>query len=58
MPELGGRELAEAMTALHPKTRVLFVSGYTEDQLLARQVRATLAAARPSVHDAQQLGDA
>ncbi len=31
MPELGGRELAARVTALHPEVRVLFMSGYTGD---------------------------
>jgi CheY-like chemotaxis protein len=31
MPEMGGRDLANFMQSVSPKTRVLFCSGYTED---------------------------
>ncbi len=31
MPRLGGRELAHRLLADHPRTRVLFISGYTDD---------------------------
>ena len=33
MPELGGREVADQVVALHPETRVLFLSGYTDDAI-------------------------
>ena len=33
---MGGRELAERITARHPDIRVLFVSGYTDDSILRR----------------------
>jgi PAS domain S-box-containing protein len=33
MPKMGGRELAAKITRQRPETRVLFVSGYTEDSL-------------------------
>lgn len=39
MPEVGGRELADAFVAIHPESRVLFISGYTDDTLLARRVQ-------------------
>jgi two-component system cell cycle sensor histidine kinase/response regulator CckA len=38
MPEIGGRELADAFAVEHPETSVLFVSGYTDDALVARRV--------------------
>ncbi len=38
MPELGGRELAEALIARRPALKVLFVSGYTEDGLLRQGI--------------------
>ena len=34
MPEMSGRELAEALRARHPEILVLFVSGYTEDTVV------------------------
>ena len=30
MPRMNGRELARNVTQLHPETRVLFMSGYTD----------------------------
>ena len=38
MPGMSGRELSEALVALHPETRTLFMSGYTEDEILRRGV--------------------
>jgi len=34
MPHMGGRRLAEAVRELRPECRVLFVSGYTDDEVL------------------------
>jgi len=34
MPDLGGRELADRVTARHPETKVLYMSGYTDDTIL------------------------
>jgi CheY-like chemotaxis protein len=36
MPGQGGRALAEQLTARRPRLRVLFVSGYTDDEILQR----------------------
>ncbi len=36
MPGLGGRQLAEQLRSLHPETKVLYLSGYTDD-VVARQ---------------------
>ena len=44
MPEMGGRELAEALTRERPETRVLFMSGYTDDDILRRGLNAPGAA--------------
>ena len=38
MPQMNGRELAEALVARQPDLRVLFMSGYTDDQVLAHGV--------------------
>jgi PAS domain S-box-containing protein len=38
MPHLGGRELAQQFTALRPGTRVLFLSGYTDDAVIRHGV--------------------
>ena len=33
MPGMNGRELAKRLLAIRPETRVLYVSGYTDDAL-------------------------
>jgi two-component system cell cycle sensor histidine kinase/response regulator CckA len=38
MPGLGGKELAERLAELHPTTRVLFTSGYLDEQMAPRGV--------------------
>jgi CheY-like chemotaxis protein len=38
MPGMNGRELAERLTATRPGLKVLFVSGYTDDQVLRRDI--------------------
>jgi len=34
MPLMGGRELAQELSALHPKTSILYMSGYTDDAVV------------------------
>jgi PAS domain S-box-containing protein len=38
MPGMSGRELAQRLSASHPHTKVLFVSGYTEDAIVHQGV--------------------
>jgi CheY-like chemotaxis protein len=39
MPGMGGRELSQEMTARYPDVRVLFMSAYTEDEVILQGVR-------------------
>jgi PAS domain S-box-containing protein len=34
LPRMGGREVAERVSALHPEIKVLFLSGYTDDAIV------------------------
>ncbi len=38
MPEMNGRQLSEALVQERPDTRVLFMSAYTEDEVILRGV--------------------
>jgi PAS domain S-box-containing protein len=38
MPQMGGRELAECLAAARPETKVLFMSGYTDDAIVRHGV--------------------
>ena len=39
MPEMSGRELAETLLDRRPELKVLYISGYTDDEVLQRGVR-------------------
>jgi hypothetical protein len=39
MPEMGGGELVERLTALRPDLKILYISGYTNDEVLRRGVQ-------------------
>src|SRR5204863_6344620 len=41
MPQLGGRQLADRLSAVQPKLKVLFISGFTDDVALRQGVLAT-----------------
>lgn len=38
MSDMNGRQVAEAVVALRPHDRVLFVSGYTDDAIVRRGI--------------------
>lgn len=38
MPKMNGRRLAEEVTKIHPETRILFMSGYTDDDIFNHDV--------------------
>jgi two-component system, cell cycle sensor histidine kinase and response regulator CckA len=40
MPRMNGRDLAERIATRFPGTRILFISGYTDDDILRRGVQA------------------
>ena len=40
MPGIGGRELADRLTQTRPELRVIYMSGYTDDSVIARGVFA------------------
>jgi two-component system sensor histidine kinase EvgS len=43
MPEVNGRQLCDALTDLHPNLPILFMSGYTGEDVLARSLLPTTA---------------
>jgi FixJ family two-component response regulator len=38
MPHMSGRELSERLTSIHPETKVIFMSGYSNNLLSNQQV--------------------
>jgi PAS domain S-box-containing protein len=44
MPEMSGRELVDALRGRRPDLKVLYVSGYTEDEVVQRGIRGPAAA--------------
>jgi PAS domain S-box-containing protein len=43
MPEMGGGELVERLVARRPNLKVLYISGYTDDEVLRRGVQGSTA---------------
>jgi FixJ family two-component response regulator len=37
MPEMNGNELAERLRSVRPETKVLFISGYTDEAMRDRE---------------------
>ena len=48
MPEMNGRELVERLAAFRPDLKVLFMSGYTDDDVLRRGVMLRIESSRAS----------
>ncbi len=51
MPEMGGRELAERLRARYPSLRVLYISGYTSDEVVGKGVNGCAFVAKPFTSD-------
>lgn len=58
MPGVGGRKVAEAIGARWPATSVLFMSGYTDDDILRHGVRMAEVSFLPKPFSAEQLREA
>jgi len=56
MPEMNGRELVERLAAFRPDLKVLFMSGYTDDDVLRRGVLHGEAAFLQKPFTPEQLG--
>jgi two-component system, cell cycle sensor histidine kinase and response regulator CckA len=47
MPEMNGRELADQLRRINPATRMIFMSGYSDDPLVNRIERLAVFLAKP-----------
>jgi PAS domain S-box-containing protein len=54
MPQIGGKELAKRLSSLHPETKVLYMSGYTDDAIVRHGIleRGTSFLQKPFAPDA------
>jgi signal transduction histidine kinase/CHASE1-domain containing sensor protein/CheY-like chemotaxis protein len=43
MPRMGGLEFADHMSSLNPSLKILFITGYTDDQVLGQRIKITQA---------------
>jgi two-component system cell cycle sensor histidine kinase/response regulator CckA len=55
MPQMSGRELAERLTADRPELKILFISGYTEQALVAQETLKAGTAFLPKPFPMQDL---
>lgn len=58
MPGMNGRELSERLSEGHPDLKVLFMSAYTEDEVILRGVRVAQVDFLAKPFTLQSLGDA
>ena len=58
MPEMGGRDLAEALRRARPDVRVLYMSGFTDDDMIRRGILAPGSSFLEKPFSAQSLGHA
>ena len=57
MPGMGGRELSETFRARYPSVRILFMSAYTEDEVILQGVRVAEVDFIPKPFTVQGLRD-
>jgi CheY-like chemotaxis protein len=57
MPGMGGRELSELFRARYPAVRILFMSAYTEDEVILQGVRVAEVDFIPKPFTVQGLRD-
>jgi CheY-like chemotaxis protein len=58
MPGMNGRELAEQLLAKQPSLRVVFMSGYNQDELLRKGISSQSVAFVPKPFTIQSLSSA
>ncbi|HLI29776.1 MAG TPA: response regulator, partial [Terriglobia bacterium] len=57
MPQMNGRELARRLTALHPETKVLYMTGYAGNKIGGMEVLEEDAQFIQKPFSAESLGD-